>query len=225
MHGQDAYGPRDEGPGELPELPIARPGERMPDAAPPRVNAPASGNEIQPPLLGASFTTAGAGEPVRPQDADDETPPHDLQLLTWELAARLTSGMLANPGRSHSSVKDAMGLFDQFLHEMNAYVRIAAEYDLDHDNAARRRAHGEYFRGSSEAADDSGSGQPGHAAAPGGPDRPRPSPPKPAPAQPRPGEEYRAIPPGLRGPYTPGSMAGPPPPATDPDADEPRRAA
>jgi hypothetical protein len=223
---------------DLPELPIPRPGERPAAASVPSppIQAPSLGG-------GASFTAAGGEDPppaaqstpraAPPTPASSPAPAPNPELaisaleqrrlateqLTWEIAARLTSGLLANPSRGHASVKDAMGLFDQFLQEMHAYSRIATEFDMLESDQARRRIHGEYFHGA-----------PGAAA---GPDAPTPSPeqrepsnatPKPAPAKPRPMGDYRPIPPGTRGVYAPGSMAGPPPPADPPTTDDERAA-
>jgi hypothetical protein len=207
MHAREPYDPHGDA---RRDLPIARPGEWSPMRATPQGD--------QPPALGASYTSAATGDgPVPARDDLDETPPHDLQLLTWQLAARLTSGMLANPSRGTASVKDAMGLFDQFLHEMHAYMRISSEFDLASADADRRRSHGEYFRQPTDAtAEPTGSAPTPTPAPPPHQSTPTPLPhaaaqPKPAPAKPRPAADYTAIPPGARAPYSPGSMAGAPP--------------
>ncbi|MCW2924132.1 MAG: hypothetical protein JWM98_1536 [Thermoleophilia bacterium] len=147
----------------LPELPIPRPGEQPVAAAAP-IDAP------RPLGGGASYTAAEAVEPapsvaapvpapvLAPAPTPAPTPVSEAapqpapgqrfdERFTWELAARLTAGMLANPGRVQSSVKDAMGLFDQFLSEMHGYARIAGTFDQLGDDARRRREHGEYFHG------------------------------------------------------------------------------
>jgi hypothetical protein len=202
---------------ELPQLPIPRPGEWSPMAAsqPPvehRLSSPRLGNGLGG---GASFTAASEDDPPVVDDPADvawsnaERERIESERFTWELAARLTSGMLANPARSHSSVKDAMGLFDQFLQEMHAYAKIASEFDLLGSEAARRRSHESYFHQAAAQAS-----TPAPPSGPTGPTAPVPQPaaPKAEPTQPRPMGDYRPIPPGARGPYAPGSMAGTPPP-------------
>ncbi len=213
----DPYGAADDDIDDLPTLPIPRPGEWSPMAA------PREDLRIVPPALGgggASFTAAGDGATGTPTDETSAAPAwtrteherRDSDRFTWELAARLTSGMLANPARSHSSVKDAMGLFDQFLQEMHSYTKIASEFDLMGSEAARRRSHEEYFQGQH-------SPNPSNPAVPL-PDRSAPAPPnttpRSEPSQPRPMGDYRPIPPGSRVPYAPGSMAGTPPPERQP---------
>lgn len=231
----------DEGPGlsgPLPELPIPRPAEGPNERAP--VPAPLS----QPRLGGggASFTAASENdppvtavpEPRAPLDEDVELIALDKARLeterfTWDLAARLTAGMLANPARNHTSVKDAMAMFDQFLHEMHSYSQIASEFDVTGDRERRRRDHTEYFQGNPIETVPSAH----QAAAP----HPVPVPPPLAeqhqqhhhaqqqapssgPAQPRPAAGYQALPPGARSVYVPGSMAGAPPdPSGDDEAD------
>ncbi len=228
VHLPDPYAYDDD---DLPELPIPRPGEQ---AAAASIPSPA----IQAPNLGGgtSFTASGSDEAapssapspveVAPSSPDLEEQRLAATQMTWEIAARLTSGMLANPSRGHASVKDAMGLFDQFLQEMNSYARIASEFDLFGSEAARRKTHIEYFQGASAAAAGTG-GSPGAA----GPTHPMPvstpeprthsnATPKPAPTKPRPMGDYRPIPPCARRTYSPGSMAGAPPPADDPSVDD-----
>jgi hypothetical protein len=233
MHRPERF---DDGPdpSALPDLPIPRPGEGP--AEPAKAHAP-----IAPPRLGggASFTAAGEDDPPLPPP----TPiPEDVALVevdrarleterfTWEIAAQLTAGMLANPERNHASVKDAMAMFDQFLQEMHAYSRIASEFDITGDRDRRRRDHQEYFQGTNGAAQadpaprriaplplPSKQGtqppQQGPQAAPA--DHPRTEPP----SQPAPAAGYQALPPGARGRYVPGSMAGAPPNPTG-DLDE-----
>jgi hypothetical protein len=211
MHPHDRHDHVDEDVGHLPPLPLARPPEWPQAGVAP---GPAPGGPQHPsPALGASFTSAATNDqPVPVQDDLDETAPHDLQVLTWELAARLTAGMLANSSRSNASVKDAMGLFDQFLHEMHAYVRISAELNVERDAIARRRSHGEYFRGSGDQTGEASVPTPPGTHAP--PAAPAPAPAvQPAPFMPRPATDYPSVPPGGR--YTPGSMAGTPPPPDD----------
>jgi hypothetical protein len=133
--------------------------------------------------------------------------------MMWDIAARLTQGMLANPGRNQASVKDAMGLFDQFLHEMHSYVRIASEFEVLGSEADRRRSHGEYFR-STTSRPEQGTSSDATAS------MKTPHQPKPQPAQPRPSSSYTPIPPGARAPYAPGSMAGSPPPGSSDDEDD-----
>jgi hypothetical protein len=217
MERRDHYHGNGDRPGELPELPIPRPGEptaaRPSESREPRISRPA---------LGASFTAASEGQPVPPQDELEETPPHDLQLMTWEMAARLTSGMLANPTRTNSSVKDAMALFDQFLHEMHTYVQIVRENAEHAETKSYRRTYSDYFRGTQPLDAEPGASSPSSQPLPAGPLSPAtpPTPPKPAPSKPRPAGDYRPIPPGMRGPFSPGSV---PPP--DSDGDESTRAA
>lgn len=229
MNPADPYGAGDDDFDELPTLPIPRPGEWSPMAsasqpAEPRLAPPALGGGLGG---GASFTAAGdtdaAVAPDVTADADQalahvEREQVDAERFTWELAARLTSGMLANPARGGSSVKDAMGLFDQLLQEMHSYTRIASEFDLLGHEAARRTAHEAYFQQRAASAAQgpehpvpgaaptaSASPTSGHAPAP------LASSLKPEPTQPRPMGDYRPIPPGARAPYAPGSMAGTPP--------------
>lgn len=244
MQSQEPYGPADDELGDLPPLPIPRPGAWV-AAAPPTPAAATPPEPIASPSLGgslgggASFTAAtedapGARRPdPRPypaanasqpsHQAPDPAPPgptaelppatpvaidadlHAVTRLPWELAAQITSGMLANPARAHASVKDAMGLFDQLLREMHAYARIAGDFDLVAAESARRRTHGEYFHGGHDRV-----GDPAATAA-----QPASPTPKPAPTQPRPAGDYRPIPPGARGPYAPGTMSGTAPPAED----------
>ena len=222
MHHPDPHNPRDDGDGDLPQLPIPRPGESPAASPTPTDQSPA-------PRLGggASFTSVTPrqrGELPAPPSPDSAT---DEQTLTWQLAAQLTAGMLANPSRGHSSVKDAMGLFDQFLLEVDAYVRIASDIDRSRAEHERRRAHGEYFRqggadaddGSSERHDATSPLAAGSRQSPTPVPAPQPAPARPTPERPRPPADYRPIPPGMRGPYAPGSMAGTPP-TEDPDADQ-----
>jgi hypothetical protein len=199
MHAADSYDDRNAFDDELPELPIPRPGEaadRAQPAAP--LATPSLGG-------GASFTSVETGE-ARPEfdDVQDEAAAATEadERFTWELAARLTAGMLANPVRSNSSVKDAMGVFDQFLQEMHAYVRLTADFGSGpaQRRNAERQADFHTGRDSAEASD-----------APRAPGTPSAAPapaPRPAPSLPRPAAGYVPIPPGPR--YVPGSMAGPP---------------
>ena len=228
----DPYGAGDGDLDGLPELPIPRPGEWSPAAAAPqghepRLASPALGGGLGG---GASFTAAAEGEQVPvaasahvpdegvPVAADPASPNAERERVeserfTWDLAARLTSGLLANPARGNSSVKDAMGLFDQFLQEMHAYHRIASDFDLIGSDAERRRAHEQYFQQQRASIVVSTPGDvPGASQAP----IPAGGSPKPEPAQPRPMADYHPIPPGARGPYSPGSMAGMPPPERQP---------
>lgn len=207
MSVHDPYPPAGDGADDLPPLPIPRPGEWSPLR--PTTEEPVSA----PRLLGASFTAAStdADAPATgqaPAPSSSSGPSSELDRLPWDLAAQLTAGMLANPGRAHASVKDAIGLFDQLLHELHAYARMAVEHDLHSSEQARRQSHGDYFHRHGERAGDD------HAA-PTEPPRsamtPPPHVPKPAPTQPRPAGGYAPIPPGARQPYSPGSMAGAPP--------------
>lgn len=231
MSPADPYGVGDDELADLPPLPIPRPGEWSPVSA----GQPPAEPRLAPPALGgglgggASFTASGDGEaaapsphPVSDAPSDPEWPhaAHeqlDSERFTWEIAARLTSGLLANPARGHATVKDAMGLFDQLLQEMNAYTKIASEFDLVGNEAARRRKHEEYFqhqRAGTTAQPNPEQPVPPAPASPPGPV------PKPKPAQPRPMGDYRPIPPGSRYPYSPGSMAGTPPPEHNVGDDE-----
>lgn len=222
MHPQEPYGPADDELGDLPPLPIPRPGAWVAATPPPPAAAPGP-EPIAGPNLGgslgggASFTAASEdGSATHPPEVPTAPVPIDadsraVARLPWELAARITSGMLANPARANASVKDAMGLFDQLLREMHAYARIAGDLDVATAESARRRTHGEYFHGSQERVADAGA----TADQPAGPAR------KPTPTQPRPAGDYRPIPPGSRGPYAPGTMAGTPPPADDTPPGEP----
>ena len=226
MNPADPYGAGDDDLDDLPPLPIPRPGEWSPMAASqpplePRLATPALGGGLGG---GASFTAAGEGEPATPVEPageptsgpgwpQTERGPLDSERFTWEIAARLTSGLLANPARGNATVKDAMGLFDQLLQEMHAYTKIASEFEPLGDEAARRRKHEEYFQGQR-------AGTPPPPAQPGITPVPAAAAPKPEPTQPRPMGEYRPIPPGSRGPYSPGSMAGTPPPERQPGEDE-----
>jgi hypothetical protein len=197
MHPADAYDDRGEFGNDLPELPIPRPGEAA-DRAP----AP---TPIAPPSLGggASFTSVDTDELEAATAAEAEAA--DVRF-TWELAARLTAGMLSNPVRANSSVKDAMGVFDQFLQEMHAYVRLTA--DFGPGPAQRRSADREaYFHAARDAGDARTAG-PAPASAAHVPTTPAPVPAaRPAPTLPRPASSYQPIPPGTR--YMPGGMAGP----------------
>jgi hypothetical protein len=217
----DPYGAADDDIDDLPTLPIPRPGEWSPMAAPredPRIAPPSLGGGLGG---GASFTAAGEGA----VDDPAATPPPSwpqagrervaTEQFMWELAARLTSGMLANPARSHSSVKDAMGLFDQFLQEMHSYSKIASSFDLLDGEASRRRSHEEYFQGH-RAANLPAGANPAPLPDQSAPAQQPAAAPKPEPTQPRPLGDYRPIPPGTRGPYSPGSMAGTPPPEHKP---------
>jgi hypothetical protein len=218
----DPYGAGDDDLDDLPQLPIPRPGEWSPMAAAsqpaePRLAPPALGGGLGG---GASFTASGsdldgaAGSDAHPglESLHAERERVEAERFTWELAARLTSGMLANPARGGSSVKDAMGLFDQFLQEMNSYTRIASEFDLLGHEAARRQAHEDYFRQRSGSNTQPTQDHP----VPGATPAPTAASPKPEPTQPRPMGDYRPIPPGSRGPYTPGGMVGTPPPEHQP---------
>lgn len=223
MRPTDPHGASDHEDDDLPVLPIPRPEDRSRarERHPTAIAAPQLGG-------GASFTAAQPGnagpvdEPDPGTDQQDHAR-HDTERMIWDLAARLTQGMLANPGRNQASVKDAMGLFDQFLHEMHGYVRIASEFDLLGSESERRRNHSEYFRGTagSPAPD-----APSSASSRTPPSHPSP-PPKAAPTQPRPSNAYMPIPPGARGPYAPGSMAGTTPlsPDDEDDSSAPRAAA
>ncbi len=227
MHPADPYGARDDdGSDELPPLPIPRPGE-----------APVGrSQETEPPAPhrlggGASYTAARSRDTgelptppparaVHPTPGQAVSPGLDEPSLTWQLAAQLTAGMLANPAKANASVKDAMGLFDKFLLEVDAYVRIASGIDRGAAEDERRRAHSAYFRSGADTDDGSTDRHDaGHTGAHGPSQQPQqPTTPRPAPERPRPPADYRPIPPGMRGPYSPGSMAGSPPP-DDPDAD------
>lgn len=259
MHRPDRF---DDGPdpSELPDLPIPRPGEGP--AEPAQQHQP-----IAPPRLGggASFTAASEDDPPLPPP--EPTPiPEDVELIevdrarleterfTWEIAARLTAGMLANPDRNHSSVKDAMAMFDQFLHEMHAYAKIASEFDItgDGDRERRRRDHSEYFRDLNDRSvategrqrrpvplpdqltqakvqlqgkqlQQQGQQQQGQQQGQqpqGQQPQAQPGDARPEPSQPAPAAGYQPLPPGARGLYVPGSMAGAPPdPSGDLDED------
>jgi hypothetical protein len=235
MHRPDRF---DDGPdpSELPDLPIPRPGEGPSERAaqPPPIAAPRLGG-------GASFTSVGEEDPpaTTPPAAPSRStaPDDDTQLIevdrarldterfTWEVAARLTAGMLSNPERNHSSVKDAMAMFDQFLHELHAYSRIASEYDVTGDQDRRRRDHSEYFRDLNErlaAAELRRQTTPVptqeqlHLAQQQAQQQAQQAEARPEPTQPAPAAGYQALPPGARGMYIPGSMAGAPP---DPSGD------
>lgn len=231
MNTADPYGAGDDNFDDLPQLPIPRPGEWSPMAAAAQPSEP----RLAPPSLGgglgggASFTAAGDG--VEAEAAPTNSLPNvgveleqsdrervDAERFTWELAARLTSGMLANPARGGSSVKDAMGLFDQLLQEMHSYTRIASEFDLLGHEAARRSAHEAYFqqRAGNVSQPAAEHPVPGAVSPPAPSSAPSVATPKPEPTQPRPMGEYRPIPPGSRAPYSPGSMAGSPPPERQP---------
>ena len=229
MHRPDRF---DDGPdpSELPDLPIPRPGEGP--AEPAQAHAP-----IAPPRLGggASFTAASEDDPPVGASAPAPLPiPADVELIevdrarleterfTWNIAAQLTAGMLSNPERNHASVKDAMAMFDQFLQEVNAYSRIASEFDLlSAANAERRRHHTEYFQGA--PADTTAEAAPQSPAPAAHGPAPAPQVPPPLqqlpPEQPRPMSGYQALPPGARS-YVPGSMAGAPPPLQDQSGDD-----
>lgn len=246
MHRPDRFDDSPD-PSELPDLPIPRPGEGP--AEPAQTHAP-----ISPPRLGggASFTAASEDDPpLTPPAAQPQLPqqpiPADVEVIevdrarleterfTWEIAARLTAGMLSNPDRNHASVKDAMAMFDQFLQEMHAYSKIASEFDIMGDRDRRRRDHTEYFQGQNAHPGADAKPRivapvpvPGKQAPPQSQQSPRlgPEPPsQPAqlgpepPAQPAPAAGYQALPPGARA-YVPGSMAGAPPDPTTPEHDE-----
>ena len=221
MHPSDRYDGADQFDDELPELPIPRPGDQPERAA---ASAP---TPIQPPRLGggASYTS------VDPDAPHEEQPEPNAPLLTaadrerveaerftWELAARLTAGMLANPAKMQTSVKDAMAMFDQFLQEMHAYTRIASEFEVLHQAAEEQRRQNEaYFHAQREAGTEQAStpsvstNQPARGATPVAITKPEP-------AKPRPADGYTPIPPGLR--YVPGSMAGNAPFEASGDAEE-----
>ena len=259
MHRHDRF---DDGPDpselpELPDLPIPRPAEG------PTEHAPTPKPLSQPRLGGgASFTSVGEDDPPLPPPqaplpSDVEMIEVDRALLeterfTWEIAARLTAGLLANPDRHNSSVKDAMAMFDQFLHEMHAYAKIASEFDITGggDRERRRRDHSQYFRDlnartaaaegrrrtpvplpdqiqqaqQQQQAQPQQQGQPPmqqpeqiQAVQPQEFQQPGTEPIRHEPSQPAPAAGYQALPPGARGLYVPGTMAGPPP---DPSGDE-----
>ncbi|MCB0878373.1 MAG: hypothetical protein KDC46_05265 [Thermoleophilia bacterium] len=223
MHSVDPYGDHDDEHVDMPRLPIARPGESHQTAPPGSVD---TGVAPRPLGGGASYTSVDPDAPDQSGDvgaAAGGAQVGDVEAMTWDVAARLTSGMLANPARAHASVKDAMALFDQFLNEMHAYVRIADASGMMSSNAARRKAHGEYFRGAQEAAAEEASSTQVRPTIGPSQGAGKPVPGKPAPAKPRPSGDYRPIPPGLRGPYSPGSMAGSPPPDDDAGSDPVRR--
>lgn len=233
MNPADPYGAGDGELDDLPPLPIPRPGEWSPAAAVPQPTEP----RLAPPALGgglgggASFTAAGEGEVPAPPDPVSDTSAGlewshaererlDSERFTWEIAARLTSGLLANPARGNASVKDAMGLFDQLLQEMNAYTKIASEFDLLGNEAERRRQHEEYFQHQRSGTTTQPSSDHPMRGVVSGPNPAPTTSPKPEPTQPRPMGDYRPIPPGSRGPYSPGSMAGTPPPEHQPGEGE-----
>lgn len=138
---------------DIPELPIPRPDEL---SSPPVFDTPSETTPLATPSLGTSYTSASDNsydEQVDKNNEKSETAVRDLNKLTWELASQLTAGMLANPARSANSVKDAMSLFDAFLHEMHAYMRISTDLELD-VGAQRRSAHAAYFRPESSGSAD-----------------------------------------------------------------------
>lgn len=215
MHRPERFDDGHELGNELPDLPIPRPGEGAAEHAP-------QPSPIAAPRLagGASFTAAGGAEHAPPiqVDAAPQLPPHappaelgapdreriETERFTWELAARLTAGMLANPARNHASVKDAMAMFDQFLQEMHAYGRISSEFGVLAGDGERRRHHAEYFQGT-------GAEEATTTAPPAGAMAAAAAAAKPEPIRPRPMPGYQPLPPGSRS-YVPGSMAGAPPP-------------
>lgn len=177
---------------EVPELPLARPGEAA------TASSHESHNVVRPRRLGggASLTAVGGVEQDQgalPQaDRRRETDPAELE---WEITSRLVAGMLANPARSHSSVKDAISLFDHMLHELRNYRRLSSEFEQP--EREQRRVQG--------------------------PARSEPAQPAPRPDRrgtplPRP---TNVVPPS-GGNYVPGSMAGAPP-TEDEDADSASR--
>lgn len=50
------------------------------------------------------------------------------RVAIWNVAAQLAAGLLANPARSHCSVKDSLSLFDELLAEVSAYARIRGDF-------------------------------------------------------------------------------------------------
>lgn len=57
----------------------------------------------------------------------DEGSIREDQYLVWGIAARLVTGLLANPSKSHFSVKDTISLFDEVLTELTAYAKVRGE--------------------------------------------------------------------------------------------------
>lgn len=203
MHLPDRFDEHREFDDELPELPIPRPGEGRPDqpvaahpVALPSSPAPLGG--------GASFTAASEGEealePARGPDELVRSEP--ASRFTWEIAARLTAGMLANPSRNAASVKDAMAMFDQFLHEVHSYERLASSADLsDEDGLRLRRERGAYFQSAQ-----------GRSHGDAAPREERPAAPpqaRPQPTQPAPMAGYQPLPPHMRAPYMPDGLNRP----------------
>ncbi|MCW2962154.1 MAG: hypothetical protein JWM25_269 [Thermoleophilia bacterium] len=183
---------------ELPVLPLARPGERR---GAQRSDDPVSGpTQSPPPLGGPSFTAADPdNDPVSLERGQEHAPgvpvTPDEERFTRELAARLAAGMLANPSKGDSTVKDAVALFDQLLFEMRHYSRVAADLQAGGyagEERRRRDAHVDWFRydkGQKPEPSAPSAATPVEAA----PFTPTPAA-KPSPAQPRPSSDAPAGP-------------------------------
>ncbi|MBC7645273.1 MAG: hypothetical protein H7123_09105 [Thermoleophilia bacterium] len=52
----------------------------------------------------------------------------DHARFMWSVAGGIVSGLLANPGKHHCSVKDSISLFDEVLYELNAYARVRGDF-------------------------------------------------------------------------------------------------
>jgi len=191
----------------LPELPIPRaqvapaPSEASADAPPAARPKP-----IQQPGFQAVRTThevasaapthrLEAVAPRRATDPDSSPAPAGLRA-TWEIAAQLTAGLLANPARSASSVKDAIALFDEVVNEIDSYSRVSSATGPTEDPRRRREGHEEYFCGAGRTEHQQQSPPP-------------PQQPRPEPSKPRPLTEYTSPSAVTLHPPTPGKV--PPP--------------
>jgi len=131
---------------ELPELPFPRPGdaretEPVAAAAPDRVEEQLRGGAASftavDPAVPSTLPTQNEPLPIAPAAP---APSHsNSEQVIWELAARLTAGMLANPTKGASSVKDAVALFDELLQEMRTYSRMSGDFERLHEHRERLR--------------------------------------------------------------------------------------
>jgi hypothetical protein len=70
-----------------------------------------------------SFNSKAPPHTDRRQDRSDER-------ALWEVAARITSGLLSNDAKAHYTVKDSLALFDEVLHDLVEYARVRGTFGL-----------------------------------------------------------------------------------------------
>lgn len=66
---------------------------------------------------------------LAPPNVDRRRDRSDERAL-WEVAARLTAGLLANDAKAHFTVKDSLALFDEVLHDLVEYARVRGTFGL-----------------------------------------------------------------------------------------------